>query len=158
MTVHFGTRRPVLVRFVDGRLLAGDAGPIDGTAVLHGVNETDETCAGTLSALPESCRATTRMFRGVAARLRSPSRGRITIALSRPRLRPIDCPREPDELRQAPLGRAPGVHISTNALASSRTARIALTASATRKVTYALPERGTLLQRSAWTLTLVRVR
>jgi hypothetical protein len=161
MTVRFGTRRPVLVRFVDGRLRAVDVRPLDGTAVLHGVNEIDEVCspAQTLTGMPEYCRATTRTFRGAAARLRGPSRGTIAIALSRLRLRPIDCPREPDALRQTPLGRAPGpLHISTAALASSRTTRIRLTASAGRTLTYGAPERGLLLQRTAWTFTFVRVR
>jgi hypothetical protein len=159
MTVRFGTRRSLLVRFVNGRLRAVDARPLDGTAVLHGVNTINEVCTGTESHLPEFCRATTRTFRGVSARLSGPARGRIGIALSRLRLRPIDCPREPDELRQLPLGRVPGpIHISTEALASSRTTRIRLTASATRAVTYGSPEVGLLQQRSAWTFTFVRVQ
>jgi hypothetical protein len=159
MTVHFGTRRPVLVRFVNGRLRAVDARPVDGTAVLHGVNTLDEACGKTESHQPEFCRATTRTFRGVTARLSGHARGTIAVALSRLRLRPIDCPREPDELREAPLGRAPGpLHISTAALASSRTTQIRLTASAGRTVTYGAPQRGLLSQRSAWTFTFVRVR
>jgi len=159
MTVHFGTRGPVLVRFVDGRLRAVDVGPLDGTAVLHGTNEIDEVCGATESHAPEFCRATTRTFRGLTASLHSSSPGTVGIALSRLRLRPIECPREPDELRAAPLGRVPGpLRISTAALGSSRTTRIRLTASATRAVTYGAPVRGLLQQRSAWTFTLVRVR
>jgi hypothetical protein len=159
MTVHFGTRRPVLVRFVDGRLRPVGVGPLDGTAVLHGTNEVDTVCGATESHAPEFCRATTRTFRGLDASLHSPSRGTVSIALLRLRLRPIECPREPDELRAAPLGRVPGpLRISTSSLASSRTTRISLTASATRAVTYGAPERGLLQQRSAWTLTFVRVR
>jgi hypothetical protein len=127
--------------------------------VLHGVNTIDEVCGGTESHRPEFCRATTRTFRGVSARLSGPSRGTIAIALSRLRLRPIDCPREPDELRQLPLGRVPGpIHISTDALASIRTTRIRLTASAARAVTYGSPDGGLLQQRSAWTFTFARVR
>jgi hypothetical protein len=161
MTVRFGTRRPVLVRFVDGRLLAVDARPLDGTAVLHGVNTIDEVCTGTSteSHLPEFCRATTRTFRGVTARLHSLAHGTIGIALSRPRLRPIECPREPDALRQARLGRVPGpLHLSPTVLASSRTTRIRLTANASRTLIYGAPERGLLQQRSVWRFTFVRVR
>jgi len=159
MTVHFGTRRPVLVGFVGGRLQAVRAGPLDGTAVLFGTNEVDEDCAATQSHLPESCSQTTRTFRNAATSLHSPSRGTIAIGVGGLRLRPVECPSQPDELRQAPLGRLPqALHVSTAALASTRTARITLTASTRRVVTYGPLESGHMQQRSTWTLTFVRVR
>jgi hypothetical protein len=68
-------------------------------------------------------------------------------------LRPIDCPREPGELRRAILAPTPGPVRITPRL---RSTRMTLTASATRTKSYGSPENGILRQRTIWTFTFVR--
>lgn len=157
VTVHFGTRRPVLVRFVSGRLQPVAVRPLDGTAVLAGTNQVDEVCPATQTHSPESCRRTTRTFRNARSTLRSTRPGWITVGAIRVALRPINCPREPDELRRAFLAPVPGpVRVSTRTLADDRMTRISLTASARRTLTYGPLENGFLQQRSSWRFMLVR--
>jgi hypothetical protein len=157
LTVHFGTRRPVLVRFVSGRVQPVTVRPLDGTAVLHGTNELDEVCPPTETHSPESCRATTRTFRNARATLRNTRPGLLTVGAIRLVLRRINCPREPDELRRALLAPVPGpVRVSTRTLANERTTRITLTASGRRTLTYGPLQQGFLQQRSTWTFTFVR--
>jgi hypothetical protein len=156
-TVHFGTRRPVLVRFVSGRLQPVTARPLDGTAALMGTNEVDEVCPPSQTHSPEPCRRTTRTFRGARTTLRSSGPGRIAVGAIRLSLRPVNCPREPDELRRAELAPVPGpVHISTRALTNGGATRITLTASARHTLTYGPVEAGVLQQRSKWTFTFLR--
>jgi hypothetical protein len=154
LTVHFGTRRPVLVRFVGGRLQTVTATPLDGTAVLHGTNLMEEACATgdpTFSTL--YCRATTRTFRNARSTLRGPGPGTVTLTPVRIALRPIKCPHEPNELRRAILAPTPGpLRISP----SGRSGRLTLTGLAIRTRTYGSPEAGFLQQRSSWKLTFVR--
>ena len=157
MTVHFGTRRPVLVRFAAGRAQPVVVRPLDGTAVLRGTNDLAAACASGTTHSPESCRPTIRRFQEAMTTLRSPRQGAIALGDVRASLRPIDCPREPDELRRAVLGRLPGpLSISTATLTAARTRRITLTASTTHTLTYNPPEAGFLQQRAKWTLTFER--
>ena len=154
LTVRFGTRRPVLVRLVGGRLQTVTVAPIDGTAVLTGMNLREESCVTGLPTLtPENCPRTTRTFRGARTTLHGTRPGTIEVGNVRVTLRPIDCPREPDELRQAILGPTPG---PLRIAPKPRTTRLALTASATRTKIYGSPEAGILRQRTTWKFTFVR--
>jgi hypothetical protein len=154
LRVHFGTRRPVLVRFVGGRLQTVTAAPLDGTAVLSGTNLVAETCAtGDPAFSTEYCRTTIRTFRNAKSTLRGPRPGTVTVTPVLVALRPIKCPHEPNELRQAILAPTPGtLRIRPN----GRSSRVALTGSAIRTRTYGSPEAGFLQQRSSWKLTFVR--
>jgi hypothetical protein len=157
MTVHFGTRRPVLVRFVAGRAQPVVVRPLDGTAILRGTNDLAATCTAGTTHAPEACRQTIRTFRDAKTTLSSPRPGAVALGAVRVTLRPIDCPREPDELRRAVIGRLPGpLSISTATLTAARTKRITLTASATHTLTYNPPEAGFLQQRAKWTLIFER--
>lgn len=154
LTVRFGTRRPVLVRFVDGRLQTVTVAPLDGTAVLSGTNLREESCpTGVPTSTPEDCPRTTRTFRGAKTTLHGTRAGVIAVGPARVTLRPIDCPREPKELRQSILGPTPGpIRITPK----PRSTRLTLKASATRTRTYGSPEAGALRQRTTWTFTFVR--
>jgi hypothetical protein len=57
---------------------------------------------------------------------------------------------------RAPLG-PPPVRLRAATLENPRATRITLTATATRRKTYGPVEQGTLEQRSAWRVTLVRL-
>jgi hypothetical protein len=154
LTVHFGTRRPVLVRFVGGRLQAVTVGPLDGTAILTGTNLLEESCAtGLPTVTPVYCPRTTRTFRNARTTLRGTRPGTIAVGPIRVTLRPVDCPREPNELRQAILGPAPGPF---RIAPKPRSTRLTLTASATRTKIYGSPENGILRQRTTWKFTFVR--
>lgn len=154
LTVRFGTRRPVIVRFVGGKLQTVTVTPLDGTAVLTGTNLRQESCATGLPMLtPENCPRTTRAFRGARTTLHGTRAGAIAIGPARVALRPIDCPREPDELRQAILGPTPGPLRITP---KPRSTRLTLTASASRTKIYGSPEAGVLRQRTTWKFTFVR--
>lgn len=154
LKVHFGTRRPVLVRFAGTRLQTVDVGPLDGTATLTGTNLVQETCAaGPPTAMTDNCRKTIRTFRSAKTTLRGTRPGTIAVGPVRVTLRPIECPREPTELRQAILAPtlAP-LRITLN----SRSIRVTLIASATRTRNYGSPEQGILQQRTTWRFTFVR--
>lgn len=154
LKVHFGTRRPVLVRFDGTRLQTVNVGPLDGTATLTGSNLVQETCAaGPPTFRTEYCRRTIRTFRSARTTLRGTHPGTIAVGPVRVALRPIDCPREPTELRQAILAPTPApLRITLN----SRSARVTLIASATRTRNYGSPEQGILQQRTTWRFTFVR--
>jgi hypothetical protein len=154
LTVHFGTRRPVLVRFVGGRLETVRVSPLDGTAVLTGSNLIEERCASGLpTGTTDYCRKTIRTFRGARTTLRGTSSGAIAVDPVRVTLRPIDCPREPLELRRAILAPTPGPVRITPSL---RSIRLTLRASATRTKIYGSPETGMLQQRATWKFRFVR--
>jgi hypothetical protein len=157
MTVRFGTRRPVLIRFVAGRAQPVVVRPLDGTAVLRGTNDLAASCASGTTHSPQACRQTIRTFRDAQTTFSSPRPGAVALSAVRVTLRPIDCPREPDELRRAVIGRLPSpLSISTATLTAARTKRITLTASAKHTFTYNPPEAGFLQQRAKWTLTFER--
>ena len=154
LKVQFGTRRPVLVRFDGTRLQTVNVGPLDGTATLTGSNLVEETCAaGPPTFRTEPCRKTIRTFRNANTTLRGTRPGTIAVGPVRVTLRPIDCPREPAELRQAILAPTPATLRTT---LNSRSARVTLIASATRTRSYGSPEQGTLQQRTTWRFTFVR--
>jgi hypothetical protein len=153
--VHFGTRRPVLVRFVGGRLQTVTVTPLDGTARLPGSNLLEQTCAtGLPTSSTENCRTTIRTFRGAKTTLRASRPGTIAIGPVQVRLRPVECPREPKELRQAILAPTPG---PVRIIPRLRSTRLTLTASAIRTKNYGSPESGILQQRTTWKFTFVRM-
>jgi hypothetical protein len=159
LTVHFHTRRPVLVRFVDGRIVPAAVGPLEGTATLTGTNTFNQICGTSESHSPQSCAETTLTFRGVKTHVSSTKSGSVTLGPLRVHLRAIECPREPVQVTRDPLGPVPGpLRVSTRTLSHSRFTRITLTASASRRVKYGPLEQGTLRQRTFWRLTLVRVQ
>jgi hypothetical protein len=157
LTVHFGTRRPVLVRFVAGRMQTVLARRLDGTAHLNGTNTISEECGPLPTVSPEPCPETTRTFRNAATALRSPAAGSITIAPIRLVLRRSECPREPDQLHRTTLGPVPGpLHVKVATLANQRTTGITLTGSARRTTKFGSPEAGILQQRTTWKFTFAR--
>ena len=159
LTIHFRTRRPVRVSFVGGRIVPADLGPLDGTATLTGPNTLNQVCGTSELHTPQSCSQSIRTFRGVKTHVSSTTPGRVTLGPLRVRLPAIDCPREPVQVRDDPLGPVPGpLKMSTRTLSGSRFRRITLTASASRRVKFGPLEQGTLQQRTSWRLTLVRVR
>jgi hypothetical protein len=154
LKVHFGTRRPVLVRFDGTQLQSVDVGPLDGTATLTGSNQVEETCAaGPPTVRTENCGKSTRTFRNAKTALRGTRPGTIAVGPVRVSLRAVDCPREPTELRQAILAPTPA---PLRIALSSRSARVTLIASATRTRNYGSPEQGILQQRTTWRFTFVR--
>ena len=154
LTAHFGTRHPIVVRFVDGRLQTVTVKPLDGTAVVTGTNLREESCAAGLPTFtPEYCRRATRTFRSAATTLRGTRPGTFVIGPVRVALRPIACPLEPNELRGAILGPTPGPLRITP---KPRSTRLTLTASATRTKIYGSPETGILQERTTWTFRFVR--
>jgi hypothetical protein len=159
LTAFFHTRKPVAVRFTDGRIVGVDVGQLDGTADLTGTNTANETCGTSESQKPEPCTDTTQTFRDVKTHLSSTMPGSITLGPLRGRPRAVDCPRKPVELARDPLGPVPGpLRVSPRTLAQSRYTHITLTASASRRFKYGPREQGTLQQRTFWRVTLVRVR
>jgi hypothetical protein len=159
LTVHFRTRHPVRVSFVDGRIVPADVGPLDGTATLTGPNTFNQVCGTSESHTPQYCSESIRTFRGVKMHVSSAKAGRVTLGALRLNLRAIECPREPAQVRDDQLGPVPGpLKMSTRTLSSSRFRRITLTASASRRVTFGPLEQGTLQQRTSWRLTFVRIR
>lgn len=158
LTIHFRTRRPVRVSFVGGRIVPADIGPLDGTATLTGPNTFNQVCGTTESHTPQDCSESTRTFRGVKTHVSSTKPGAVSLGPLRVRLRTIECPREPVQVRDDQLGPVPGpLKLSTRTLSGSRFRRITLTASASRHVKFGPLEQGTLQQRTSWRLTLVRV-
>jgi hypothetical protein len=154
----FRTRRPVRVRFVGGRIVPVDVGPLDGSATFSGTNTLNEICPTSESQTPKQCNTTSKNFSGAKTHASSTRPGSITLGRLRVRLATIDCPLEPVEVTRDPLGPVPGpLRVSTRTLANSRFARITLTASASRRIKYGPLEQGTLQQRSLWRMTLQRV-
>jgi hypothetical protein len=159
LTALFHTRRPVTVRFTHGRIVGMDLGKLDGTADLSGTNTSNEMCGTSESHKQEPCADRTLTFRGVKTHVSSTKPGSITLGPLRVRLRSVDCPRKPAELARDPLGPVPGpLRVSARTLGESRVTHITLTASASRRFTFGPLEQGTLLQRTLWRVTLVRVR
>jgi hypothetical protein len=154
LTARFATRRPVLVRFADGRLQPVTVAPLDGTAVLAGSNALTETCAaGQPTVSTEPCPSSTRRFRGARTTLDGTHSGAIAVGPVRVTLRPIDCPREPNELRRAYLAPTPG---PLRVMLRPHSTRLRLTATATRRKRYGSPENGILTQRTIWKFTFAR--
>jgi hypothetical protein len=159
LNVLFHTRRPVHVRFVDGRIVGVDAGSLEGTADVTGTNTANQVCGTSESHTPEPCTDTTLVVRGVKAHMSSTKPGMVKLGPLRAHLRTVDCPREPVELARDPLGPVPGpLRVSPRTLAQPRFTHITLTASASRRFKYGPREQGTLQQRTFWRVTLVRVR
>lgn len=157
--VTFATRRAVVLRVVDGRFLAGELKAVAGTVSLVGANTNEEVCGQAGMELIADCAPTRRSFGRAILGVAGPSRGVLTVSSVRSvRLRTVDCPREPIEVRSAPLGPLPiRFRVSTASLANRRIVRITLRASRSRTIAYQAPEAGTLSERSFWTLTLTRV-
>jgi hypothetical protein len=157
-TAVFRSARPLLVRFVDGRLQPIVLRRLRGTVKLSGANTGNEVCAsGGETHRPELCSRTTRTFENARVLFRSTAPGSISIATPHVALHRSRCPREPNEVAALPLGQAPGpIHVSQALLDNSRIKRITLTARASRTKHYGDPEAGILREQTAWKLTLVR--
>ena len=158
--VRFRTAKPTVVRVVDGRVLAATVRRLAGTVTLAGANTVTDICGAENRQAIQDCATTKRAFKtgilsAVGRRAGSLTFGRIRNT----RLSTSNCPREPAEVVSRPLGPVPGpLRISTSALANTRIARITLSASASQTVTYGPEAAGTLKHRSAWKVTLQRVR
>ena len=157
--VAFSTRRSGVLRVVNGRFRAGELKAVAGTVSLVGANTTKEVCGETGKESIADCAPTSRSFRGAAIRVSGPSPGVLRASSVRNvRLRAAQCPREPADVRRAPLGPLPIIfRVSLKSLANPRIVRITLRASRSRTTRYPVPEAGTLRQRSFWTLSLVRL-
>ena len=154
LTIRFATRRPVLVRFAGGRLQPVTVAPLDGTAVLTGSNALTETCAaGQQTVSTEPCPRSTRRFRGARTTLDGTHSGAIAVGPVGITLRPIDCPREPDELRRAYLAPTPG---PLRVTLRPRSTQLTLRATAARTKSYGSPESGILTQRTIWKFMFAR--
>lgn len=158
--VRLRTARPVVVRIAAGRVLPVDVRGLTGTVTLSGANTISEVCGGEHRETIQDCVTSKRPFQGGSVGLVSPRAGSITVTPVRNvRLQRVDCPSEPPDLLRTPLGTVPGpLRVSVDTLANPRITHITLTASASRRKNYAAPERGTLQQRSDWTLTFTRIR
>lgn len=157
-TARFRSSRPTVVRFVGGRIQTVELRAAAGAVTLTGRNTANEVCGQLEKHTVQPCAKTTRTFKDARATLLSTKPGSITVRPLHVPLRRIECPQEPDEVYALPLGPAPGpLHISLSLLADKRIARITLTASTSRRKKYASPESGTLRQRTAWKITLVRI-
>jgi hypothetical protein len=156
-TATFRTRRPVLVRVVEGRVLPVDVRGIAGTVSLGGANTTRRVCGEEGTEQIADCVTTRRSFAGAVARISSPRSG--VIALGRVRgvgLRRVDCPLEVADVRRAPLGPVPGP-LRSRALLNPGLRRLVLTGSKRQTTRFGAPEQGNLSARAEWTLTFVRV-
>ena len=157
-TTVFHSTRSTLVRFAGGRIHTVLVGGLEGTVKLSGRNTANRDCTGgEKSRTPQACRKSTRTFTNARVTLSSAAAESITVHPPRVALRRVHCPQEPGEITALPLGPVPGpLHVSLKTLNNPRTTTITLTASATRTKTYGPDERGTVRQRTAWTLTFVR--
>jgi hypothetical protein len=155
----FRTRRPIVVRFLGGRVLPVDLRGLAGTVTLGGANTKDEICGGVGSSAISDCAQTKRSFAGARARIASPRPGVLALEVVRNvRLEVSDCPREPAEVVRRPLGPAPGpLRLPKLALTEQRLKRLTLRGSRTQRKVYASPEEGQLEERAEWTLTFVRL-
>jgi hypothetical protein len=155
---RFRTTHPTLVRVTGGRLLAVTIRNLAGTVTSGGANTIRRRCGTDLMEAVADCAQTRRSFRAASVRAHSTRPGSVTLGPLRATLRRSDCPLEPADVVREPLGRVPGpLRVSPAALANRRLARITLTASASRRKNYGPVEAGTLQQRSAWRVTLVRL-
>jgi hypothetical protein len=160
-TATFRTSRPIVVRLSGGRVLPIDLRGISGTVTLGGANTTDETCpGGTGTAQIADCVQSRRSFGAARVRLSSPRRGVVALGSIRTvGLVESDCPIEPVDVRRRPLGPVPGpLRLPKAALMERNVSRITLSASRSRRKTYAAPEAGRLDERAEWALTFVRVQ
>jgi hypothetical protein len=156
-TATYRSKRPTLVRFVDGRLQPVVAAGLKGTVKLSGTNTHNVDCSAEPTHTLEYCAKTTRVFKNARVTFSSAGRSSIRIQAPRVALRRIHCPEEPNEVVSLPLGLSSGpVHISPATLMNPRIARITLSASARRTKNYGAPEAGFVQERTTWTLTLAR--
>jgi hypothetical protein len=154
--VSFRSAAPTVVRVVDGRVLPTFVRNLTGTVKLAGAHHISEQCGDERTQAIADCIMTRRPIRTATVALRSTKAGTLRLSGLRARLNAVSCPREPADVRRAPLGPVPGV-LRAPALTKERTKRITLTASVRRRKVYGPVERGTLEQRSQWRITLVRV-
>jgi hypothetical protein len=158
-TVTFRTKRPGVLRIADRRFLAGTLTAVTGTVSLVGANTDEEVCGQAGMELIADCAPTRRSFTGASLRISGRSRGVLVVTSVRNvRLRGVQCPREPADVRRAPLGPLPiTFRVSPETLANPRIVRITLRASSSRTRAYPAPEAGTLKDRGVWLLTLRRI-
>jgi hypothetical protein len=159
-TTQFRTLTPARVRLVSGRVLATQIRSLTGTVTLAGANTTDERCGNEGTGKIADCVRTRRSFSNARVSLSSPRPGYVDIGVPRNvALRRSDCPIEPDAVRRRPLGPEVSVlRLPDEVLTQQRVVRITLRASRERRTDYLQPEDGSLLARSEWHLTFVRVK
>jgi hypothetical protein len=156
--VRFRTTRATVARVRGGRLLAVTIRNLTGTVTLAGANTTRQKCGTEVTESIADCARTTHSFRGATVRARSTRPGSITLGPVRVALQRANCPLEPTDVVREPLGRTPGpLRVAIASLANRSLVRITLTASASRRKNYGPVEDGTLRQRAAWRVTLVRL-
>jgi hypothetical protein len=156
--VRFRTAKPTVVRVAAGRVLGASLRGLTGTVALTGANTLSDVCGVETKEAIQDCATTRRSFRSATIGVSSTRPGSVTLGPVRQlRLPTISCPQEPAEVVRTPLGPIPAP-LSTAALARRRVVHLTLTASATRRVGFGPREEGTLVQRSRWRLTFVRVQ
>jgi len=140
-------------------VLTTDVRGIAGTVTLGGANTTDERCEGVGSTQISDCVQTRRAFSGARARISSPRRGIVALGRARlVRLARADCPLEPVEVRQRPLGPVlAALRMPVAVSAGGNVARFTMRATRSQTTNYVPPESGTLKERVEWRLTFVRV-
>jgi len=159
-SVSFRTTVPVAVRLSAGRVLPVEVQRLAGTVTLIGANTTEEICGGVGTSKITDCAQTKRQFTGASLHAESPKRGFVTLnRIVNVRLATADCPHEPPDVVNRPLGPAlTPLRLPKAALMEGRLSRINLLASLTQRKIYGSPEKGRLTESAQWTLTFVRAR
>jgi hypothetical protein len=148
----------VVVRLVGGRVLTAEIRGLTGTVTLGGANTIDERCGAEGTGQIADCAQTKRSFAGGRARISSPRPRAVQIGVVRGvRLRESDCPLEPAEVRNNPLGTRLGVLRLPDEAREERVSRITVRASRSRRIFFAAPAAGNLREHAEWKLTFVRV-
>jgi hypothetical protein len=159
-TATFRTKAPIIVRVAGGRLLPVDVRGIQGKVTLAGANTTDEICGDTGNSKIADCAQTRRAFTGATVHAASPRPAVVAFkGIANVRLATADCPREPGDVRDRPLGPPLNlVQLPKETLMEQKLARINVRTTRNRRTTYGLPEQGSLAESVEWTLTFVRAR
>lgn len=158
-TATFRTRTPVTVRLAGGRVLPVDVRGILGKVILAGANTTNETCGGGGTSKIADCAQTTRAFSRATVHAASPRPGVVTFkGVANVRLATADCPLEPADVMQRPLGPPLNlVQLPRETLKERKLANINLRATRNRRKVYGSPQQGQLVESVEWKLKLVRV-
>jgi hypothetical protein len=158
-TATFRTRTPVTVRLAGGRVLPVNVRGILGKVILAGANTTNENCAGAGTSKIADCAQTTRAFSRATVHAASPRPGVVTFkGVANVRLATADCPLEPADVKQRPLGPPLNlVQLPRETLKERKLANINLRATRNRRKIYGSPQQGQLVESVEWKLKLVRV-
>lgn len=127
---------------------------------LAGANTTEEQCvAGVGTSMIADCAQTRRSFAGARLRISSPRTRLVALGPVRGiRLAEADCPLEPAEVVQRPLGpMLLPMRMPNGVLTRKKLLRITMRVNRSQTTNYVPPESGTLEARVEWRLTFVRV-